>query len=77
MSTIYLYCGNITLCMAIHAVWDIIVRLPEGFYDGMLTDTPMNTFIATTEDILQLGIFPVISLIVCIVYKHNKSDYTT
>lgn len=65
MAAIYLHAKNITLCMVLHAIWDIIIRIPGNFCEG-IQDGAILTFICESQDILLLGIFPIISVIICI-----------
>lgn len=68
LSAVYLKTENITLCMVFHAVWDIFVRIPNYFcvniQEGALLD-----FIYIAQDVLELGIFPIIAVIICVRYK--------
>lgn len=65
LGAIYLHSENITLCMVIHAVWDIIIRIPryfcEGINYGFITD-----FVNVSQDILELGIFPLVTILICV-----------
>ena len=73
VAAIYLHSGNLVLCMVIHTVWDILIRIPNYFCEniqyGLLTD-----IIYTTEDILELGIFPIVAIVICVKYKGNKNS---
>ncbi len=72
LSAIYLYSENIALCMGLHAVWDIFIRIPGHFCEN-INEGAVSAFINVAQDILELGVFPVVAVLVCIKYKHNKS----
>lgn len=73
MAAIYLHSKNITLCMALHAIWDIVIRVPSNFCEG-IREGSVSTFIYISQDILVLGIIPLTAIIICILeckkYKH-------
>ena len=69
---IYLYSENIVLCMGLHAVWDIFIRIPGHFCEN-INEGAVSAFINVAQDILELGVFLVVAVLVCIKYKHNKS----
>ncbi len=64
LASIYLHSGNITLCMVIHAVWDIIIRVDRYFcvdiQEGVILE-----FINISHWILELVIFPVVAIKIC------------
>ena len=55
------------------SAWKTIVRIPNYFCENiqyrLLTD-----IIYTTEDILELGIFPIVAIVICVKYKGNKNS---
>ena len=65
LAAIYLHSGNIILCMVLHAVWDIVIRVDRYFcmniHEGFVLD-----FINVSQDILELGIFPLVAIAICI-----------
>lgn len=71
LAAIYLHTKNITFCMFLHAVWNIIVRIPGNFCEGINEGAVLN-FIHVSQDILQLGIFPIVAIIICIL---KEKDY--
>lgn len=68
LAAIYLYVENIILCMVLHATWDILIRIPsyfcESIHEGILLD-----FIYVAQDILELGVFPIVAIFICLKYK--------
>lgn len=70
LAAIYLQSGNITLCMVLHAVWDIVVRIPGNFCEG-IREGAISNFIYISQNILELGVFPIVAIIICILYKDN------
>lgn len=69
MAAIYLHSKSISLCMVLHAVWNIIIRIPGNFFEEIQEGT-LSAFIYTSQDILLLGILPIISIIICV--THDK-----
>ncbi len=65
MSAIFLYTKNLTLLMVIHAVWDIIVRLPKAFFGFPKVSTGMMV-LDVAGDVIQYVIMPVIAVIICL-----------
>lgn len=68
LAAIYLHSENIMLCMLIHAVWDIIIRIPRYFFVGV-SQGALTNFINLSQGILEFAVFPIIAVIICIVYK--------
>lgn len=72
LAAIYLHSENITLCMVLHAVWDIVIRIPGNFCEGISEGAVLN-FIYVSQDILQLGIFPIVAIIICILKGQDNN----
>lgn len=68
LAAVCLHSENIMLCMIIHAVWDIVVRIPNNFCENISEGAILN-FIYIAQDVLELGIFPITAVIICILYK--------
>lgn len=73
MAALFLYSENITLCMVFHAVWDIVVRIP-GYFCKNIAEGAVLDFIYIAQDVLQLGVFPIMAVIICIVYKPSNNE---
>lgn len=73
LAAVYLQSGNITLCMILHAVWDIVIRVPGNFCEG-ISDGAVLNFIYISQDILELGVFPIVAIIICIRYKPEYDE---
>ena len=73
LAAIYLQSKSITLCMVLHAVWDIVIRIPGNFCEDVKDGAVLN-FIHVSEDILELGVFPIVAIIICVAYKSAKSE---
>lgn len=73
LAAIYLYSGSLLFCMAIHAIWDIIIRIPNYFCTG-LNDGTILTGIYAAEDIIQLVILPVLAILICVRYKESSEE---
>ena len=72
VAAIYLYSKNITLCMVLHAVWDIVIRIPSNFCEE-IKEGALLTFINVSQDVLLLGTFPMVAIIICVLKgKNNK-----
>lgn len=65
MAAIYLQSNSITLCMILHAVWDIVIRIPNHFCENV-KEGAVLTFIRTAGDVLELGVFPIVAIIICV-----------
>lgn len=71
LAAIYLHSENITLCMVIHAVWDIIIRIPRYFCVGVHKGVVLD-FINVSQDILELGVFPLVAIVICVFTKKEE-----
>jgi hypothetical protein len=65
MAALFLYTKNLTLLMVIHAVWDIIVRLPKAFFGFPEVSTGMMV-LDVAGDVIQYVVMPVIAVIICL-----------
>lgn len=68
MAAVYLHSENIVLCMVLHAIWDIVVRIPGNFCENIMEGAVLD-FIYISRDILELGVLPIVAIIICILYK--------
>lgn len=73
VAAIYLYSGNLLFCMSLHAIWDIVVRIPNYFCVGV-NDGIILSGICIAEDVIQLVILPVLALLICVRYKDTLSE---
>lgn len=73
LAAIYLQSNSITLCMVLHAVWDIVVKIPGNFCENVKNGWVL-TFINISQDIIELGVFPLIAILICIKYKKSVED---
>ncbi len=68
LAAIYLHSNSVVLCMAFHAIWDIVIRIPghfcENIQEGIILD-----FIYLAQDILELGVFPLVAILICLKHK--------
>ena len=53
--------------MVFHAIWDIIIRIPGHFYENI--QEGILDFIYLAQDILELGVFPLVAVLICLKYK--------
>lgn len=73
VAAIYLYSESLLFCMILHTVWDIVIRIPNYFCDG-LNEGVLLSSIYVMQDVLELAIFPIVAIVICIVYK-PRVDY--
>lgn len=73
LAAVCLHSQNIALCMVIHAVWDIVVRIPRTFCENINEGAVLN-FIYIAQDVLELGIFPITAILICILYKNFQEN---
>lgn len=67
VASIYMLSENLTLIMLMHALWDIIIRVPDAF-----CRLPENSILLDgmyiIQDIIQFGIMTAASVYICIKY---------
>ena len=68
LAAIYLHSNSILLCMIFHTIWDILVRIPGNFCENIQEGIILD-FIYSTQDILNLGVFPLVAILICLKYK--------
>lgn len=68
MAAIYLNTENVVLCMVLHAVWDIFIRIPGYFAENINVGSVFG-YIQTAQDIVELCIFPIVAILICIKWK--------
>lgn len=73
LAAVYLHSGNIALCMALHAVWDILIRIPGHFCEN-ISEGAVADFIYAAHDVLELGLFPIAAVIICIRRKPENRE---
>lgn len=76
VATIYLLSQNLLLCMVMHAVWDIIIRIPRYFCEN-IQNGAMVSFINISQDVLELAIFPLVAVLICVLWKQRDDDILT
>lgn len=64
VASIYLYSGNLLFCMILHTVWDIVIRVPQYFCENVSGE--ILKFLYVSCDIIELGVFPIIAIVICI-----------
>ena len=75
LAAVYLHSESITLCMVLHAVWDIVIRIPRNFCED-ISEGAVLDFIYISQDVLELGVFLIVAIIICILYK-NRCEVQT
>lgn len=68
LAAIYLHSNNIVLCMMFHAIWNIFVRIPGNFCENIQEGIILD-FIYSAQDIINLGVFPFVAILICLKYK--------
>ena len=72
VAAIYMVSDNLLLVMGIHTIWDIVVKVPVYFISEY-NKSAMLTGIYVEQDIIQLGIMPIVAILICIfIKKENK-----
>lgn len=67
IAAVYLCSENLPLVMGIHAVWDIVVRIPGAFL-GISQTSALPDLIEAGETVLQLAVMPVTAILMCVFY---------
>lgn len=77
-SAIYLYSKNITLCMALHAAWDIVIVILT-YFGGGVQEEAVLTFLYVFQYVILPGSFPIIAIMICVLkgkkYKPISLNY--
>lgn len=68
LAAIYLHSNSVVLCMIFHAIWDIFVRIPGNFCENIQEGIILD-FIYLAQDIINLGVFPLVAILICLKYK--------
>lgn len=71
LAAVFLHSESILFCMILHAVWDIVIRVPRNFCEDVIEGALLN-FIYISQDIFELGVFPIVAIIICILYKPKR-----
>lgn len=72
VAAIYMVSDNLLLVMGIHTIWDIVVKVPVYFISEY-NKSAMLTGIYVGQDIIQLGVMPIVAILICIfIKKENK-----
>ena len=66
VAAIYMVSDNLLLVMGIYTIWDIVVKIPVYFISEY-NKSAMLTGIYVGQDIIQLGIMPIVAILICIV----------
>lgn len=72
VAAIYLHSRNLTFCMMLHAVWDIVIRFHGNFCENVQGGAMLN-FIYTSRDVLELVIFPIVAIVICVMWKEKEN----
>lgn len=74
LAAIYLHSQSLTLCMVLHTVWDIVIRFHGNFCENVQSGALLN-FIYISRDVLELGIFPIVAILICVLEKKNDNVF--
>lgn len=72
IAAIYLYTENLLLPMVIHAVWDIIIRIPNFFFNISETSA-LPAVIDGISTVAQLILMPIAAVLICVYYDKLHS----
>jgi hypothetical protein len=76
MTAIFLYSRNLTLLMILHAVWDIVIRIPNAFFG--FPDQSLG--IQVTEiigNVIEYGLMTLAAVVLCLKLKDDHPVKTT
>lgn len=76
MTAIFLYSRNLTLLMILHAVWDIVIRIPNAFFG--FPDQSLG--IQVTEiigNVIEYGLMTLVAVVLCLKLKDDHPVKTT
>lgn len=64
IAAIYLLSDNLLLVMAIHTVWNIVVKIPDYFFINGYVEGSLLTAIGIGQDIIHLGVLPALAIVI-------------
>ncbi len=67
-AAIYILSKNLTLLMVMHAVWDIVIRIPDNFCN-FAGNSVLRDVLYILQDVLDYGIMPIAAVYICIRYE--------
>lgn len=67
ISAIYIFSKNLTLIMVMHAVWDIIIGVPNAFCT-LPESAVLIDVVTIMQDILNYGVMPMVAIYICMRY---------
>ncbi len=67
-AAIYMLSKNLTLLMVMHAVWDIVIRIPDNFCN-FAGNSVLRDALYILQDVLDYGIMPIAAVYICIRYE--------
>ena len=76
MTAIFLYSRNLTLLMILHAVWDIVIRIPNAFFGF----PEQSLGIQVTEiigNVIEYGLMTLAAVVLCLKLKDDHPVKTT
>ena len=76
VAAIYLYTENLLLPMVIHAVWDIIIRIPNFFFN-ISQASALPAVIDGIATVSQLVLMPIAAVLICVYYDKLRREPET
>jgi hypothetical protein len=76
MAAIFIYSRNLTLLMILHAVWDIVIRIPNAFF-GFPDQSAGLEVLDALGYVIQYGLMTFTAFVICLKYNScpsNESD---
>ena len=67
-AAIYILSKNLTLLMVMHAAWDIVIRIPDRFFDFAESSVLLDV-LSILQDSIDYGIMPLVAVYICIKYE--------
>lgn len=78
MAAIYLVSENLGLMMALHALWDIVVRVPGNFINLPGGENGLLIGLDVFQTAIELVVMPVMAVLICVNYdKWTSGSRTT
>lgn len=73
IAAIYMLSKNLMLIMGMHAVWDIIIRVPDTFCNFAESSVLLD-ILYIMQDVLDYGIMPMMAIYICINYDRLQKN---
>ena len=72
VAAIYMVTGNLLFVMILHAIWDIVVRIPNYFTNIVANAGELGSYGEIVRTIIDPVILAVVAIVICIIYKPKE-----